>query len=678
MSKPKVVIICQARMGSTRDPGKVMRTLGTAVPLMGWTVNAALYVKSADLVVVATSTLVADDRIADYCKLIGVKCFRGSEDDVLDRCYKAAKEYKADVIVRLTCDCPFIDPNIVDQIIALQKITKADYVSNVDPPSFPDGLDVECVTMKALTAAWLEAKSPVDRDCWPQFIWRNRHRFPAENITCPLPGLANERWVCDTKDDFRFCQEVASRLPACPPFYTEVLNVLDAHPHLRDINKQWSRNERFYDGLGGERLPARTFEQSERVFERAIKTIPFGAQTFSKSYVQFPLGRSPLYVSHGDGGYLFDVDGNRYVDLVNAVLPVVLGYRDHDVDSAIRRQLTRGISFSLATELEADLAELLRHHIPCAEMVKFGKSGTDVTTAAIRLARAYTGRDHILLSGYHGWNDWSMACTDRALGIPLAVKDLTHRIEYGSFDQVVKYFNLYPKQIAAVIVEPNNDAGYLKWLKELCHSQGALLIFDEVITGFRYAMGGAQRLFNVVPDLATFGKAMANGMPISALVGKRRFMKRMQPPDNIFYSGTMFGETLSIAAAIATIKKLEATDGISKLWKTGSKMKMAAQHAIDCHQLEGIIKLKGLGPRVTVHFSDDKIRTLFMMEMIQNGVLIINSHNVSCAHDEPEIKRVAQAWMNTCKSISEHMKNGTVDQVVGNSVVSAAPLRATA
>lgn len=675
----KTVIICQARMGSTRMPGKVMTTLGRD-PLMAWTVKAAHMARMADEVVVATSNLKADNEIEAWCKKEGVACFRGSESNVLDRCYKAAKKHKATYVVRLTCDCPFVDASVIDQVILLRHRENVDYASNVDPASYPDGLDVECVTFSALEQAWLEVTSPVDKDCWPQFIARNRDRFPAANLRCPLPGLQNERWVCDTKDDFRFCQAVAEHLDEVgPPSYTDILCVLNKHPEIRDINAAWSRNERFYEGLATERLPPREFTRSQRIYDRAIKHIPFAAQTFSKSHIQFPLGRAPLYVSHGDGGYIFDVDGNRYVDMVSAILPVVLGYRDPDVDAAIRAQLDRGISFSLATSMEADLAELLRKHIPCADMAKFGKSGTDVTSAAIRLSRAYTGRDHIALGGYHGWADWSMAATDRHLGIPETVRALTHRFDYGNFDQIIDLARQH--KLAAIIVEPDRDAGFLQWLRDFTNDQGIVLIFDEVITGFRYSLGGAQKLFHVTPDLATFGKAMANGMPISAIVGKRKFMRLMQPPNNIFYSGTMFGETLSIAAAIATIKKLERIDGTSRLWRTGSIMAEKARLAISTHNLKDMIKLKGLGPRMVVHFDGpdkDKIRTLFMIEMIQNGVLIINSHNVSCSHGQPEIDRVGMAWMQTCEAIRKAIDNNALDAAVGNSVVAAAPLRVTA
>lgn len=676
----KVVAIAQARMGSTRAPGKVMRDLG-GKPVLAWTIDALLAATGINEVVLATSTLPADDVIAKFCADEDIKCFRGSESDVLDRFYKCAVEHEADIILRLTCDCPFLDPAVISEVVKLQAMTGASYASNIDPPSYPDGLDVECFTFQALEAAWNEAVRATDRDCVPQYISRNRDRFAAVNLTCPLPGLAKERWVLDTEADYEFCKKVVESIGTnlYQPSYVEILDLLEKNQDIKKINANGIRNERFYEGLATEDLPPRTFKRSAGILDRATKTIPFGAQTFSKSHIQFPAGLSPLYCSHADGARIFDVDGNDYVDLVSAVLPVILGYRDPDVDEAIRRQLDNGISFSLATRLETELSELLCKHIPCAEMVKFGKTGTDVTTAAIRLARAYTGRDHVLTGGYHGWADWSMACTDRNLGIPDDVMALSHKINFVTAEAPVA-----PGSIAAIIVEPDSDPEKLAKLRDFCTKFGIVLIFDEVITGFRYSMGGAQDLFGVTPDLACFGKAMANGMPISAIVGKRDIMKLMEPPNNIFYSGTMFGETLSIAAAIACIKKLERDNVLAHIWSKGDLLGRQIGLFLYENGLNDEISIGGLPPRKVITFRDterataNQIRTMFMSRMAQNGVLIINSNNLSFAHKDPEMHRIVTAYRSTLSAIADALERGNIAEIVGDSVVEAAPLRVTA
>jgi glutamate-1-semialdehyde aminotransferase/spore coat polysaccharide biosynthesis protein SpsF (cytidylyltransferase family) len=673
----KTVAICQARMGSTRLPGKVLKTFAdTSKPLMHWTYNAAKSASGIDLAVIATTTHPEDDAIADYCDHYDIPCFRGSEKDVLDRFYQCAKHYEAKVVLRFTCDCPFLDHTIISQVIKLRQMTGADYASNCYPATFPDGLDTECFKFSALEAAWNESRSAVDRDCLTQFIVRNQSRFKVVNLSNPLPGGDREHWVCDSPADFEFCNEVAKRLWGRYPSLVAILDILDKEPELREINKGSIRNERFYEALSEEQLSPRTFAQSRRVFERAIQTIPTGAQTFSKSHLQFPAGGYPLYVTHSDGAYVFDVDGNRYVDLVGALCPIILGYNDPDVNTAIKAQLDKGISFSLSTELEVELAETLTRLIPCAEMVKFGKNGTDVTTAAVRLARAYTGKEYIFSSGYHGWADWSMATTNRNSGIPRDVKDLTTEFKFGDKDRLPHWIDSFPEghPVAAVIVEPNDDPEYLKWLREFCTTHGIVLIFDEIITGFRYDLGGAQSLYGVTPDLACFGKAIANGMPLSALVGKKEIMSLMNTPD-VFYSGTFFGETLSLAAAIATINKMEREGVVDHVTSVGIALEREILKLINKHSLNAHVSIDGWYTNQKVKFHGDyanEMRTLFMFCMAQNGVLIINSNVLSYAHKAPEIKRIVTAYDKTFEIIEAAISSGKINDVIA---VEAGPVR---
>ena len=678
MNKLRTIAIAQARMGSTRLPGKVMQTLGEK-PVLRWVYDTLKRSYGVDEVVIATSSLPADDIIAKYCAMNNLNCFRGSETDVLERFYQCAVGYGAQVILRITCDCPFIDSNVVSEVIRLRLMREAAYASNIGPPTYPDGLDIECFTFDALFAAYKEAVRPSDRDCVTQFIVRNRDRFPAANLTCPLPGLEKERWVLDTEKDLEFCQNLAWHLRTTDRVnYLDILRILDIFPELREINPG-VRNERFFEAIHTEELAPRTFNRSQEWFKTANRLIPFGAQTFSKSHLQFPPGAAPLYLSHGDGGRAFDLDGNDYVDLVNAILPVVLGYRDPDVDQAIRDQLDNGISFSLGTKLEYELAEELCQLIPCAEMVKFGKSGTDVTTAAIRAARAHTNREQVILTGYHGWADWSMSTTDRNLGI--IDNQETIRLPYGDFEAFEKELNGWHDITAAIIVEPEGNPAFLKWLRIMCTKHGIVLIFDEVITGFRWAMGGAQKFYNVTPDMATFGKAMANGMPLSAVAGKREIMKRFEPPNNIFYSGTMFGETLSIAASLATIKKMQSHNVINHLWRVGADIDLAIHREIDRWKLGDMVYMAGEFPKRTVNFRDcgnvtaNQLRTVFMKEMIQRGVLIIGSNNVSYATDDACLKRIRSAYAGTFEKINGALDQGKFMELVGQEATVVSPLR---
>ena len=639
MSVTAVII---ARMGSTRLPGKVLMDLGGRKKVLSWVVDAARMSPGIDRAIVATSTLPGDDLIATWCRIDGTPYYRGSESDVLARVAGAVRATDdTRIVVRLTADCPFLDREVIGAVVRLQKMTGCDYASNVSPRTWPDGLDVEAFTVEALFAAEAEATRPIDRECVTTWIARNRSRFPAQTLICPLPGLERERWVLDTDQDMQFCRIIADELYR-PASYLDILAVLDRRPGLRDINRHHPTNERYHEAIADEPIVPRSYPRSQAQFARAHKVIPLAAQTFSKSHIQFPQP-SPLFVSHGQGGVVWDIDGNEYVDLVSALLPNVLGYRDPDIDAAIRCQLAAGVSFSLATELEAQLAETLIRLIPCAEMVRFAKTGTEATTAAVRLARAHTGRDQVVIcGGYHGWNDWSIAGTERDLGVPNILRSpMIRRLKPGQVP-IIK------DDVAAVIIEPECNRDQLELIRQACDRVGAVLIFDEVITGFRFDLGGAQKLYGVTPDLACFGKAMANGMPLAAVVGRADIMRRMEPPNPcVFVSGTFGGETLSLAAAIATIAKLEREHVIEHLWSKGAALRDGVRQRIEMRGLSNAIALTGEAPLIRLSFRDTQVADTFRREMIASGTLIIGSHNVCYAHSDGDIARVLKSYQHT-------------------------------
>jgi glutamate-1-semialdehyde aminotransferase len=414
------------------------------------------------------------------------------------------------------------------------------------------------------------------------------------------------------------------------------------------------------------------YSASQKMLERARKVIPLGSQTFSKSYQQFPEGAAPLFLSHGKDGHVWDVDGNEYVDMINGLLPVVLGYGDPDVDAAIKAQMDKGISFSLATEIEIEVAELLTEIIPCAEMVRFGKNGSDATTGCIRVARAATGRERIIACGYHGWHDWYVGATVRNKGVPKCVGDQVSKIPFNDIDLIRSTFQAYPDEIAAVIMEPMGSAmpapGYLEDVKKLVHAEGAVLIFDEIITGFRFSLGGAQTLCGVTPDLAAFGKAMGNGMPIAAVVGRADLMAEME---EIFFSSTFGGEALSLAAAKAVIQKMRTEPVIETIWKTGGVLMENIRSSLSAHALQNVISLGGAAPWSLIGFSDsgntakEATKTTFIREMLAQGVLMAASNNISYAHTDEDIDMVSSAYDAAFTHIAKELANGTLERNLG-------------
>jgi glutamate-1-semialdehyde 2,1-aminomutase len=356
---------------------------------------------------------------------------------------------------------------------------------------------------------------------------------------------------------------------------------------------------------------------------------------------------------------------------VSALASITLGYGDKKVSNAVKKQLKFGVSLSLPTILESEVAELISDFVPSAEMVRFGKNGSDATSAAIRLARAFTDREHVIVCGYHGWQDWFIGSTTRNKGVPNAVSALTHAFKYNEIDSLQKIFDEFPDKIAAVIMEPMNSSypipNFLESVKRITKENSALLIFDETITGFRYATGGAQSLFGVNPDLSTFGKGIANGFPLSAIVGRKDVMMQME---EIFFSGTFGGELLSLAAAKAVLNRYKHEDIAGKLAEVGTKLIIGVNELILKHDLQDILSLSGhpswsfLNWNKSEKYSVDQIRTLFMQEMFANGVLVLNTHNVTLAMNERVLHRIFSAYDKTLRVIANTIRNNNLEDTL--------------
>ena len=407
------------------------------------------------------------------------------------------------------------------------------------------------------------------------------------------------------------------------------------------------------------------YKKSEQLLDRALKSIPLGSQTFSKSLTQYPRGASPFFIEKGKGAKVWDVDGNEYIDFINSLAAVTLGYCDKDVDGAVQDQMKKGITFSLPHRLEMEVAEKLIDIIPSAEKVRFAKNGTDATTAAIRMARAYTGKDHVAVCGYHGWQDWYIGSTSRDLGVPKDVKNLTHKFDYNNLGSLENIFN--QQEIACVILEPMNieypKDDFLQKVKELTHKHNALLIFDETITGFRYSLGGAQELFGVTPDLATFGKGMANGYPLSAVVGSNEVM---QTAEDIFFSSTFGGETLSLAATNMIIDKYKKEKVIEHISDVGTYLLKNLNQLIDDKSLNTVFYTSGhpswsfLLTKEQESYNAFEIKTFFLQEMFKRGILTLGSHNISFSHSKKIVDQLIEVYEEVLPLIDENINNQTM------------------
>jgi glutamate-1-semialdehyde 2,1-aminomutase len=409
----------------------------------------------------------------------------------------------------------------------------------------------------------------------------------------------------------------------------------------------------------------KSFDASMQYLARAERVIPLGSQTFSKSRTQYPYGVSPYFIQRASGAHAWDLDGNEYIDFVSSLASVTLGYNDPDVTRAVREQLEFGVIFSLPHPIEAEVAELICDMVPCAEMVRFGKNGSDATSGAIRIARAFTNRDRVAVCGYHGWQDWYIGSTARNRGVPKVTQDLTHTFSYNDVESLRTLLETHRGEFAAVILEPMNVTeplpGFLVGVKKLAHEHGALLVFDETITGFRYSNGGAQQFFGVTPDLATFGKGLANGYPVSAIAGRRDVMKLME---EIFFSFTFGGEALSLAAAKATLTKLRDEPVVATLTARGQTIVDGTRRIIREAKLADILSVSGHPAWSFLNIRDGRgatafeIKTLWLQEVLERGILSVGSHNVSFAHSQSDVETLLKVYAEVLPMIGRVLDQG--------------------
>jgi len=392
----------------------------------------------------------------------------------------------------------------------------------------------------------------------------------------------------------------------------------------------------------------RTIAESDALWARALRAIPLGTQTLSKAPSQFVDGVSPKFLARGKGSHVWDVDGNEYIDYPMALGPILLGYDHPAVTEAVVAQVREGTTFTLMHPLEVEVAELLIDVVPCAQKVRFAKNGADATGGAIRAARALTGREHVIATGYHGYHDWYIASTELRKGIPLLHRELIHPVAFGDLALLETEFDRRDGAIAALIMElPGAEPpdGYLQAAIDLAHRHGAIFVLDEIVTGFRYALGGAQELYGITPDLACFGKGMANGFPLAVVAGSDEAMSAF---DEIFFSMTYSGETVALAAARATLEVLRGEPVLEHIWETGRRLRAGLLELGEAASFE--LQLAGNPPRSGMTFAlaaggdpHELLRAIFLQETHKRGVLFGVPIFPTYAHSDADVRHTLHA-----------------------------------
>ncbi len=395
-------------------------------------------------------------------------------------------------------------------------------------------------------------------------------------------------------------------------------------------------------------------KKNNLIFKKNKKFVS-SQSTFSKILEDNAYKKIPFALSKGKNAYVYDYDNNKYIDTIMSLGAVILGHSNSKVNQQVIKQIKKGSTLSLTTRLEGDLAEILVDTIPSAESVRFGKHGNDATTAAVRLARHYTNKDHILFCGYHGWQDWYISKTSMNGGIPNIISKYSHRFIYNDIESLNNLFEKFKNKVACVIMEPISKEepickkicsfckpkkkclGFLKQVKKLTHKNNALLIFDEVVTGFRISNGGYQKVCKVTPDLSCFSKAMGNGFPISALVGKKEFMKKS---NEIFYSLTFGSDPISMAASIETIKILKNENVLSKINSNGNYFLKKFKSLINKNNLANIINITGFSYKNIILISDSEfysaiyIRNYLLQLLAEAQILTLGFNIFSYSHNK--------------------------------------------
>jgi len=423
------------------------------------------------------------------------------------------------------------------------------------------------------------------------------------------------------------------------------------------------------------------FNKSERLRQRAHRLIPGGSHVYSKGDDQYPI-QAPGFIARGAGSHVVDADGNEFIEYGMGNRAVTLGHAYPAVVEAARAELSRGSSFSRPAEIEVACAEQFLELIDTAEMVKFCKDGSDATSGAVRLARAFTGRDLIAICADHPFfstDDWFIGTTAVDAGIPEAIKNLTVKFRWNDLESARALFEKHPGQIAALILEPARSedptAGYLADLKRLCHDNGALLILDEMITGFRWHKGGGQAYYGADADLCCFGKALANGFSVSALAGKREFMRlggleHTDRPRVFLLSTTHGGETHSLAAAIATMRIYRDEPVIEHLFRAGARLRRGVGQVISQNGLSEFVRVVGKDCCLAYatldqgHLPSQAFRSLLLQETIRRGVLM-PSLVVSYSHSDEDIDRTVEAVDGALRIYRRALEDGVEHYLVG-------------
>ena len=649
-----IIAIVQARMESTRFPGKVMQKVN-GIPMIELLLTRLSKASSLNKIVLTTYNSNKNELLIKCVRNLGYEVFKGSRDDVLDRYYKTAKKFNATDIVRITGDCPLIDPDLVDELVNLFLSKKIDYVTNTNPPTFPDGLDVEIFTFNVLEDAWKNAKEFYDREHVTPYI-RNSKKFYCENYKCD-EDLSYQRWTVDEPPDMEVISNIFKYYYPCVDFgYEEVKKLSETHPYIFDNNQHLIRNEGAIMNTG------------QKLWKRAKHIIPGGNMLLSKRSEMFLPDFWPAYYSKSKGCNVWDLDGKKFIDMsLMGVGTNILGYSHKEVDSEVQHAITNGNMSTLNCPEEVYLSEKLIEMHPWSEMARLARTGGEANAIAIRIARAASGKDGVAVCGYHGWHDWYLSANlgnneklDQHLlpglpvaGVPKSLKNTVHPFAYNDFEGLKNIVHEHDIGVIKMEVKRNIEPtdNFLEKVRTLATKMNIVLIFDECTSGFREIFGGLHKKYGVNPDMAIFGKALGNGYALTAVIGRREVMDLTQ---STFISSTFWTERIGPVAGLATLKVMERDKSWETITKTGKIISqiwkdLAKENHLDI-DISGIPSLSNFSLNYPNSLA---YKTLITQEMMSQGFLAGTSVYACIEHNDEIINSYSSKMRSIFQVIQE-------------------------
>lgn len=628
-------------MESTRLPGKILAKLGEDHTILSLCLERCMKSKLANEVIVVTTNLAADDYTVKESSRVGIKSFRGSENDVLSRYYDAAVHYKADTIVRITSDCPFSDPQLIDEAIEAFMAQDADYYCNQEPFVYPDGLDIDVFSFELLERTFKEASDSYYREHVTPYMKKISRNNSGENSQDKNFNYSHLRWTVDEPEDLQLISQIYKKLN--DPVNTNwlaILKVVLDNPSLSEINNHIKANE------------GSSLSRGEKLYKRAKRIIPGGNMLLSKRPEMFLKKGWPSYFSKASGCEIWDLDGDKYLDMsIMGIGTNTLGYAYLPVDEKVREVTYKSNMSSFNAPEEVLLAEKLVEIHPWSKQVKFARTGGEINAIAIRTARAAAAKDKVVVCGYHGWHDWYLSANLESShtlnehllpglnpnGVPQKLKGLTLTIRYNSFEDLKLLDE--DKNIGVLIMEVMRSEepkpGYLETIREKCTKNGIVLIFDECTSGFRETYGGLHLKFGITPDLATFGKALGNGYAITALIGIDEIMEYA---NKTFISSTFWTERIGFVAGLETLSEMKRLKSWEIITNIGKEMQNIWKNIFSKYGYEiNVTGIPALSSFLIKSENSNKVKTFITQEMLRNNILATNIFYPSIAHSQEHL-----------------------------------------